>query len=258
MNYLKHNKAAWNKQVEENNQWTIPVSSEEINEARKGKWNVILTPWIPVPRNWFGEIKNKNILCLASGGGQQAPILTAAGANVTVFDLSPNQLAHDREVAEREKLDIKTIEGDMADLSVFDNDSFDLIFHPVSNCFVPDVLPVWKECSRVLKKGGVLLAGFANPALYLFDESDPDKEVKLEVVNTIPYSDEESLSNEMKTLYREKGYPLEYGHSLNDLIGGQLKSGFYIDDFYEDRHHDKESPLYKLAPLFISTKAIKK
>jgi SAM-dependent methyltransferase len=258
MDYLKHNKAAWNKQVDENNRWTVPVTHDEIENARQGSWQVVLTPWIPVPRQWFGDVKNKSILCLASGGGQQTPILAAAGANVIVFDLSPKQLQQDKMVAEREGLSIKTVEGDMANLEVFDDSTFDLIFHPVSNCFVPDVLPVWKECSRVLKKGGVLLAGFANPALYLFDESDPDKEVKLEVVNSIPYSDEESLSDEMKIRYEKEGYPLEYGHSLNDLIGGQLQAGFYIDDFYEDKHHDMESPLYKLAPLFISTKAIKK
>ncbi len=175
-----------------------------------------------------------------------------------MFDLSPNQLARDQEVARRENLSINLIEGNMADLSVLANESFDIIFHPVSNCFVPNVLPVWKECARVLKSGGLLLSGFANPALYLFDDSDPGKQTKLNAVNKIPYSDEESLSDEHKQVYISKGCPLEYGHTLDDLIGGQIKAGFYIDDFYEDRHHEKENPLYELMTFFIATKAIKK
>ena len=81
------------------------------------------------------------MLCLASGGGQQGPILAAAGANVTVFDNSPRQLAQDRLVADREGLAIETVLGDMADLSAFPDARFDLIVHPVSNVFVPDVRP---------------------------------------------------------------------------------------------------------------------
>ena len=110
------------------------------------------------------------MLCLASGGGQQGPILAAAGANVTVFDNSPNQLAQDRLVADREGLTIETVLGDMADLSAFPDARFDLIFHPVSNVFAPDVRPVWKEAFRVLRPGGSLLAGFMNPVQYLFDD----------------------------------------------------------------------------------------
>ncbi len=104
-----------------------------------------------------------DILCLASGGGQQAPILAAAGANVTVFDNSPAQLRQDALVAQREGLPLRTVQGDMRDLSAFGDDSFDLIFHPVSNIFVPEVRPVWRECYRVVRPGGVLLMGTLNP-----------------------------------------------------------------------------------------------
>src|SRR6185503_3270622 len=126
--------------------------------AKAGTWQVILTPKLPVPHSWLGEIRGKSVLCLASGGGQQAPILSAAGAKVTSFDLSDEQLAKDRLVADRDGLQLKCVHGDMADLSCFANDSFDLIFHPASNVFVPDVEPVWRECHRVLRRGGSLLS----------------------------------------------------------------------------------------------------
>lgn len=257
MDYLNYNKQAWNHQVKQANKWTIPVTPKQIAEAKGGEWEIVLTPSIPVPASWFGELKGKKVLCLASGGGQQGPILAAAGAEVVVFDLSDEQLNRDREVAEREQLNITTIQGDMANLEIFENNSFDLIFHPVSNCFIPDVLPVWKECYRILRTGGTLLAGFANPVLYLFEDEEEVKDIRLEVKYSIPYSDMIHASDERKKWFAEKNYPLEFGHTLEDQIGGQLKAGFVISGFFEDRFNDPGHPLDKIIPLFIATKADK-
>src|SRR5204862_6104831 len=126
-------------------------------------WQVVLTPTRPVPREWFGDLDGAPVLGLASGGGQQVPILAAAGARVTVLATPPGQLARDREVAEREGLEIRTELGRMDDLSRFADGSFALVFHPASNVFAPDIRPVWRECVRVLRPGGRLLSGFANP-----------------------------------------------------------------------------------------------
>lgn len=126
-----------------------------IQLAKDGNWSIVLTPNKAVPRDWFPEdIETKKVLCLASGGGQQGPIIAALGADVTVFDNSKKQLEKDEFVAQRDGLNIKTIQGDMKDLSVFDDEYFDFIIHPWSNGYVDTVLPVWNECSRVLKKNG--------------------------------------------------------------------------------------------------------
>src|SRR5215510_6999463 len=113
--------------------------------------------------------------------------LGAAGATVTILDNSPRQLERDRRVAQREGLSIKTVEGDMTDLSAFSNESFDFVFHPVSNCFIPDPRPVWRECYRVLRPGGALLAGFLNPVLYLFDY-EAEERGELLVKYKLPYA----------------------------------------------------------------------
>lgn len=152
----RYNRYAWDKAVEHRSQWTIPVSTEQIAAARRGVWEIVLTPTKAVPRVWFPPLTDAAVLCLASGGGQQGPILAAAGATVTVLDASPQQLAQDRYVANRETMDLTTLEGDMADLSAFADATFDLIVHPCSNLFAPDVRVVWRECARVLKAGGVL------------------------------------------------------------------------------------------------------
>jgi len=254
MDIRDYNRAAWDKQVEGGNVWTLPVSSEVIAEARQGRWEVLLTETKPVPREWFPDLNGLDVLCLASGGGQQAPILAAAGARVTVFDNSPRQLEQDRLVAERDSLELVTIEGDMSDLSAFDDESFDLIFHPCSNLFVPNVRPVWKEAFRVLRGGGSLLAGFLNPILFLFDHRLAEKGV-LQVRHKLPYSDLSSLTKEECRQFIEKNVPLEFSHMLEDQIGGQTDAGFHITGFYEDSH--RAHPAAHFTPTYIATRAFK-
>jgi SAM-dependent methyltransferase len=194
------------------------------------------------------------VLCLASGGGQQGPILAAAGAHVTVYDNSPRQLAQDRLVADREGLAIKTVLGDMANLHASPDQAFDLIVHPCSNVFAPDVRPVWRETFRVLRPGGALLSGFMNPIYYLFDYHELERG-EYRVANHIPYSDAAHLSPEMRQRLIEEEAPLEFGHTLDDLIGGQIAAGFLLAGFYEDI--DPDSILAQRIPFFIATKAVK-
>jgi SAM-dependent methyltransferase len=248
-----YNRAAWDRLVAAGNRWTIPVNPETIAAARRGEWAVVLTPTRPVPRAWFGELRGRKVLGLASAGGQQCPIFAAAGATVTSFDQSDAQLGRDREVAERERLAIRTVQGDMADLSAFADASFDLIFHPSSNGFVPEIRPVWREAFRVLRPGGVLLAGFVQPVLYVFDE---EAEARGELVarHAIPYSDLTSLTRAEVDAKLATGEPLSFGHTLEDQIGGQLDAGFVLTGFYEDRW---DGPVNRLIACHAATRAVK-
>jgi SAM-dependent methyltransferase len=255
-NILEQNSAAWDKYAEENIEWSVPVSRAEIERARSGDWEVILTPVKPVPRSWFGDISGKDLLCLASGGGQQAPLFAAAGARVTSFDNSVQQLERDRIVAEREALQIRLEKGDAADLSRFADESFDLIFHPCSNCFMEDVVPIWRECFRVLRRGGALLAGFNNPIIYIYDRSAEEKGI-LELRHKLPYSDLKDLTEAEINEMIEKKEAFEFSHTLDTQIGGQIEAGFLIAGFYEDWWKDENRLLNKYAPTFIATRAIK-
>ena len=254
MDIRAHNRAAWDREVEKKNPWTIPATPEVIAAARQGQWNVLLTESTPVPHDWFPNLAGCDVLCLASGGGQQGPILAAAGAHVTVFDNSPKQLSMDRLVAEREGLELITMEGDMADLSVFSDESFDLVFHPVSNIFAPDVRPVWRESFRVLRHGGTLLAGIVNPVEYTFDQNLLAQGI-LQVKYALPYSDITSLSEEERSKTFGADAAVEFSHTLDEQIGGQLAAGFHLIGFYEDRRRD--SPIARYMPSYIATRALK-
>jgi SAM-dependent methyltransferase len=251
MDVRVYNRDAWDREVENGNRWTQPVDAETIAAARRGELAALLTETKPAPRDWLAT---KDVLCLACGGGQQGPVLAAGGGKVTVFDNSPRQLARDREVAEREGLEIRLIEGDMQDLSALADTSFDLVFNPVSTVFVPDVRPVWREAFRVLRPGGFLLAGMMNPVHYIFNLYKMDDNI-LEVAYSIPYSDLTSMSESDRDEYLASGAPLEFGHSLTDLLAGQTEAGFHIVDLYEDI--SPESPLSRYHPNYIATRAIR-
>jgi SAM-dependent methyltransferase len=255
MDVPEYNREAWDRQVESGNPWTVPVGPEVIEAARRGEWEVLLTETKPVPRAWFPEMAGADVLCLASGGGQQAPTFAAAGASVTVLDNSPRQLAQDRFVADREALDLQTLQGDMRDLSAFADESFDLVFHPVSNLFVPEVGPVWNEAFRVLRSGGALLAGFLNPVVYVFDLELADDTGEVRVRYELPYADAESKTEEEVRRQMERGEPLEFSHTLEEQIGGQIEAGFLISGFYEDRHRD--DPIAAYMPTYVATRATK-
>ena len=254
---LRWNRDAWNRAVEEGDRWTVPVSADEVAAARRGELRILLTPRKPVPRAWFpASLSGVRVLGLASAGGQQLPLLAAAGARVTSLDLSPAQLAQDRAVAEREGIALETVEGDMRDLSRFADGSFDLVFHAVSNLFVPDVAPVWREAFRVLRPGGVLVAGFANPVLFVFDRSLEEHGV-LTVRYPLPYSDTASLTPEERRRFVEDlGQPYAFGHSLEAQIGGQLAAGFLLTALYEDEHVEGV-PINAYLPTFIATRAVR-
>ncbi len=255
MDVRVYHREAWDREVERGNKWTVPVSPDVIEAARRGRWEVVLTNTKPVPRAWFPDLEGADILCLASGGGQQAAIFAAAGANVTVLDNSPRQLAQDRFVSERDSRALKMVEGDMADLSMFLDESFDLVFHPVSNLFVPEVRPVWAEAFRVLRREGVLLAGFINPACFIFDLELADRSGELQVRYALPYADVTSLSEEERERQIDRGEPLEFSHTLEDQIGGQIEAGFVISGLYEDRQRDDALAAY--MPTCIATRAVK-
>ena len=252
---VAHNREAWDRQVAGGSEWSVGVSPEQVAAARDGDISgVVLIGHKPVIRDWLpAELAGVRILGLASGGGQQGPLLAAAGAVVTIFDNSPAQLDRDREVAQREVLEIETVLGDMRDLSVFADGSFDVVINPVSNVFCPDLAPVWAECHRVLGPGGRLLTGFMNPDLYIFDFDALDSREEFVVKYAIPYGDTWSLTAE--ELAAKKDQPLEFSHTLAEQVGGQIMAGFVIAGWDECPHHADATAKY--MPGYYATLALK-
>ncbi len=249
MNYQDINAQTIDQWIEEGWEWGQPVSHEAYLAALKGRAPIFLTPTKPVPDGWLGDVKGKRILGLASGGGQQMPLLTAMGARCTVLDYSPRQLESERIVAAREGYSIEIVRADMTKPLPFEDDAFDLIVHPVSNCYVESVEPIFRECHRVLKKGGALLSGLDNGVNFIFDS---DEEL---VVNTFPFNPLKNPDQMAQLEATNSG--VQFSHTLEEQLGGQLRAGFSLVDLYEDTNGSGNLHAHNI-PSFIATRAVKR
>ena len=227
MEYTDINAETIDRWVNEGWQWGVPITHEEFVEARSGKWQMVLTPTKPVPKEWYPDITGKRILGLASGGGQQMPIFAAQGAECTVLDYSERQLESERMVAAREGYAIEIVRADMTKPLPFPDASFDLIFHPVSNCYIEDVQHVWDECFRILRPGGLLMAGLDNGFNFLFGGEDEQ-----EIRYSLPFNPlrDPKLMEEL----RQTDSGVQFSHTLEEQIRGQIRAGFRLLDLYED------------------------
>ncbi|MCO8120727.1 class I SAM-dependent methyltransferase [Stieleria sp. TO1_6] len=254
MDTQQFNRAAWDNIATSRHQWFTPCTGDQIDAAGRGEFSIRLTACKPIPGEWIGPVAGKRILALAAGGGHQGPILAAAGADVTVVDFSEAQLAIDRAVAERHQLALQTMQADMTDLAMIQSNAFDMVINPCSVNFVENVRPVWGEAARVLRPGGVLITGLMQPVNFIFDPVKRDRG-KLKVRFRIPYSDLDLSADELDdTIGPER--PIDFGHSLTDLVGGQLDAGLMITDIMEDRWGGEDVLSDRIA-TFLATRAIK-
>lgn len=263
--YVAMNSLQWDKWVSEHCIWTIPISHEKFVSAKSGEYSIYVTPQKPIPKDWLCDVKGHRVLALASAGGQQCPILSAIGADVTVFDNSQKQLDTEKEIAEREGYSINIVKGDMTKPLPFDSESFDLIINPVSNSYIENLHLFWSECFRLLKRKGCLITGFANPDVYMFDLLSTSE---LRVKNKLPFNPLCTLSKDDFAIITQKD-GVQFSHTLEEQMGGQIKSGFVITGFYEDKHPTKNSKGYDtyigaiasklttFTAIYYATKSIK-
>lgn len=246
--YQEINARTIDRWVQEGWQWGVPIPHEEYAAAQKGNWQVLLTPTVPVPRAWFGDLRGKRVLGLASGGGQQMPVFAAAGAECTVLDYSQKQLETERMVARREGYEITIVRADMTQPLPFADECFDLIFHPVSNDYVREVCPIFRECFRVLKKGGVLLAGLGKEINYAVSADEKT------LVYRLPF--DPTVNADQRAILEAEDCGMQFSHTLEEQLGGQLKAGFVLTDLYEDTNG--EGYLHDLnLKTYIATRAVK-
>lgn len=246
--YQEMNASVINQWVREGWEWGVPISHETFLEAKNGHWDVVLTPHKVVPHEWFPSMRNANVLGLASGGGQQMPIFAALGAKVTVLDYSAEQLKSETLVSEREGYPITLVQADMTEPFPFADETFDLIFHPVSNVYVETVESIFRECYRVLKPGGVIMCGLDNGINFIVDESEQ------RIVQSLPFNPLRNPQQKASYNTEEDGY--QFSHSLDENIGGQLRAGFILTGIYDDLNtsgHLKDLNI----PSYYATRAIK-
>ena len=224
----EHNRRAWNERVIDGLPHTGPAREKDFEAGLAAL----------APAGWINaDLKGRNVLCLAAGGGKHSVLFAAQGAKVTVLDLSPHMLELDRKAAVARGLHITTVQGSMDNLRMFEPAVFDLVFHPVSTCYVPDAPSVYREIARVTVSGGLYISQHKQPAS-LQSDALPAMDgyvLREEYYRKAPLPDVRGAWQ-----HREAG-TMEFVHTLEDLLGGMCRAGFVIEDLIEPRHGDEKA-----------------
>jgi SAM-dependent methyltransferase len=228
MSIFDANRAAWNRLAAGGSRFAKVATDEE---CRQPLATLDGRGWLPA------SVRGMNVLCLAAGGGWQSILYASAGANVTVVDLSPEMLHQDVQEAARRKLAVRVIEGSMDDLSPLADESFDIVHQPVSTCYVPDIVAVYREIARVLRDGGLYISQHKQPASLQIVERDGHDRYVLGVC----YYHQGPLPPVGDDSYREPG-AVEFLHRWEDLIGGLCRVGLSLEDFCEPHRGDEKAP----------------
>ena len=218
----KYNIARWKALVEADALFTRPALSFDPGSARR----------MLDPEGRLGDVASKDVLCLACGGGQQSIAFALLDANVTVFDLSDAQLNRDREAAAHFNVEIKTVRGNIQDLSHFEAAAFDIVYHSYSLGFVPNARAVFQQVARILRPGGLYHFTCANPFFLGMQEKDWNGDgytIKHPYVTgaEITYEDQEWVYDRTKSGAAIPP-PREFRHSLSALVSGLVEQGFII------------------------------
>jgi SAM-dependent methyltransferase len=218
----EQNKRAWDALVAKKQCFTRPADDDEVHDPLG---TVDKAGWLG------GDVRGKRLLCLAAGGGSQSILYAAAGAEVTVVDISPAMLALDRTAAAERGLQVRTVEASMDDLAALADAAFDIVIHPVSTCYVPDVRPVFREVARVTVPGGLYISQHKTPQSLQAEQGPAARGYEL----TEPYYRTGPLPPVVGSRLREEG-TLEFLHRWEELIGGICRAGFVIEDLLEPLH----------------------
>lgn len=253
--YTQVNASIWDNINECLTDKATAISHEAYLAAKGGALDVTLAGVRLVPRSWFPPLKDADVLALACGGGQQAPVFAAHGARVTVTDVSARQLNNERLVAQREGYNIRVLEADMSQPFPFADASFDMIFNPVSNCYIRDILPMQRECTRVLRPGGVLMTAFVKEEHFLF-EPDFQREDVLISRHPLPFDPLRDLTAEQRRKQLDNQMPLAFSHTLTEQLGGLMQAGFELTDIFEDG--DGGGLFDRWMQSYVAIRAVKK
>lgn len=227
MSAHEHNRRAWDALVREKQRFTIPARDEEFANPLRF---VDQLGWLG------GDIRGRKLLCLAAGGGKHGPLYAAAGADVTVVDISPAMLELDREVAAERGLQLRTVESSIDDLTAFSPGEFDIVVQPVSTCYVPQIAPVYQAVARITRPGGLYISQHKTPTNLQAEQKPGARSYEL----TEPYYRTGPLPPVAGSRLREEG-TLEFLHRWEEILGHLCRSGFVIEDVVEPLHADQQA-----------------
>ena len=226
----EHNRRAWDERVAARQAYIDTATEKDFQKPLA----------VADPFGWLdGEVAGKRLLCLAAGGGRHSVLFAAAGARVTVVDLSPQMLALDRQVAAERGFTIQIVEVSMNDLSALDEASFDIVVQPVSTCYVPNIAAVYRQVARVMAPGGIYVSHHKQPVSLQADFGASAKTRGYRLIE--PYYRSGPLPPVPEGCWHREAGTLEFLHRWEALLGDLCRSGFVIEDVAEPLQADPQA-----------------
>jgi len=219
----RHNQTAWDRMASREHPLTQPATAEELQNPL-----AVVDPagWLPK------SIQGWKVLCLAAGGGRQSALYAAAGAEVTVVDLSSGMLELDHRAAAKHGFAMRLVQTSMDDLAMLAEAYYDLVIHPVSTCYLREIVPVYQQVARVLRGDGLYICQHKTPTNLQATLDAPGGFYRLEHA----YYDKSPVSPpSAANRLREPG-TMEFVHRWEEILGGLCRSGFVIEDVVEPFH----------------------
>jgi SAM-dependent methyltransferase len=216
--YRSVNRAGWDELNEQSSGAMRSYGPQDFARARE----------LLDPAGWLPWRRLRTVLCLAAGGGQQGPLFASLGYEVTVADLSPEQLAKDHATARQYSLNLECVEADMQDLSALSGRSFDLVYQPISSLYVPDIRQCYRQVATVTRPGGLYFSEHWNP-VQMQVADDPRWDGAAYRISELPGTGPHPWPPGELT----DATCWHYIHSLDDLLGGICDAGFLVVRFGE-------------------------
>ena len=247
---VARNRAAYDRMARDGHRLCRPATAAELADPMS-----VVDRW-----GWLDrDLRGRRVLCLAAGGGRHGPLYAAAGAEVTVADISPEMLRSDREEGQRHGLSIRTVETSMDDLADFTDGEFDVVIHPVSTCYVADPRPVFAEVARVTRAGGAYISQHKTPvSLQVAADADADGGYRVRTPLVPKHPAEPPTAGPNADRLREPG-AVEFAHRWDEIVGGICRAGFVVEDLVHPDHTGDDDPAFarraRYFPPYVRIKA---
>ena len=164
---------------------------------------------------YFPDLRGKKVCVPSCGDCVAAFAFCEMGAEVFAADISCGQIENARKRAEGKNYNIKFLHSDSMSLNELNNDFFDLVY--TSNgvhVWIRDLTAMYKNFSRILKKGGIYIMFDMHPWSRPFDKGSLEEGkfvIRKPYEETGPFLDD-----------------VTYDWRIQDYVNALVSSGFSI------------------------------
>lgn len=177
----------------------------------------------------LGDLAGTKAIELGCGGAQFGIAVSERGADVTGVDISAEQLAYARALADERDQDVEFVETSVTDMPMIPDATYELAFSAWAFQWVADLDACFAEAYRILEDGGRFVFSVDHPYYKILDPETHDFERSyFDDSPRRAYSD--SLDAEM----------VVYRRPVSEVVNRLIDAGFTIEELREPGYADPD------------------